>query len=637
MSLTYDDNGNIQTLNRLGRYNSSTSTLEQMDQLTYKYVANTNQLDHILDPITSVYTNDIKNQGTGNYQFDKIGQLTADAENQIQTIQWTAYHKVKAVIRTPGSTKSDMYYSYDAFGRRISKMEVLKGTGGSLTGASNVTHYVLDASGNQLAVYMETINTVGHLLPSTPVYNLEEQDIYGSARIGALQNNITLWTFGGAPAPSTSTFSVHTVGEKMYEITNHLGNVLTVITDRKLQDKFGVDTTGNNVIAYYTPDIKSVSDYYAFGMAMPGRSYNSATYRFGHNGQEKDAEIFDGAYTAEFWEYDSRSGRRWENDPMFDENISPYATFDNNPILYSDPSGLKPGWLARLFGGGGSRGGKSGNFGPQGRRVNTNTNPKVKSPTKPPTSPKPPTPPKDASPTEHHNYLMGITRAIGSVVRHIGDFFAGHRYHLNLIPMGDVDRTTFAIKRDITPLSLGKKSAERIIFDDYTSNNLQNLYVKINNDKAKIKEYFLADGNDYTGGAVKKIHSADLSYMPFGQKDSWIFSKNGGDHQNITRLALDDKSGIITDILDYNTNMHGNNRGFEVKTDRQGADPFGSGDDIKSIVGPNGDGAMYFFNIHIDAWRKYTNDINGHSYKEKFSNPNINNNRPGWHKWWYGH
>ena len=34
-------------------------------------------------------------------------------------------------------------------------------------------------------------------------------------------------------------------------------------------------------------------------------------YRYGFNTQEKDDDVFIGAYTAEYWEYDSRLGRRW--------------------------------------------------------------------------------------------------------------------------------------------------------------------------------------------------------------------------------------------------------------------------------------------------------------------------------------
>ena len=86
-------------------------------------------------------------------------------------------------------------------------------------------------------------------------------------------------------------------------------------------------------------------------MAMPGRTYASTIggYRYAHNGQEKDGEIFDGALSAEFWEYDSRLGRRWENDPVINDSESPYACFANNPIAMSDPDGLWPDWLTKCF------------------------------------------------------------------------------------------------------------------------------------------------------------------------------------------------------------------------------------------------------------------------------------------------
>ena len=75
-------------------------------------------------------------------------------------------------------------------------------------------------------------------------------------------------------------------------------------------------------------------------MAMPGRSYqSSSSYRYGMNGQEKDLEIYEGAMTAEFWEYDSRLGRRWNTDPVVKPWESSYACFANNPIWFSDING----------------------------------------------------------------------------------------------------------------------------------------------------------------------------------------------------------------------------------------------------------------------------------------------------------
>ena len=45
---------------------------------------------------------------------------------------------------------------------------------------------------------------------------------------------------------------------------------------------------------------------------------DSTRYRYGFNGQEKDNEVYGegNSYTAEFWEYDPRLGRRWNCDPV---------------------------------------------------------------------------------------------------------------------------------------------------------------------------------------------------------------------------------------------------------------------------------------------------------------------------------
>jgi hypothetical protein len=71
-------------------------------------------------------------------------------------------------------------------------------------------------------------------------------------------------------------------GYKSYELSNHLGNVLAVVTDKKT----GVDMNSDNRADFYLAKVSSVSDYYPFGWEMPGRTFNDA-YRFSVNGMEK--------------------------------------------------------------------------------------------------------------------------------------------------------------------------------------------------------------------------------------------------------------------------------------------------------------------------------------------------------------
>jgi hypothetical protein len=64
-------------------------------------------------------------------------------------------------------------------------------------------------------------------------------------------------------------------------------------------------------------------------------------YRYGYNSQEKVDEIAGAGNhtTAEFWEYDTRLGRRWNRDPVVKPWESSYTCFANNPIWFSDVNG----------------------------------------------------------------------------------------------------------------------------------------------------------------------------------------------------------------------------------------------------------------------------------------------------------
>jgi len=68
-----------------------------------------------------------------------------------------------------------------------------------------------------------------------------------------------------------------------------------------------------------------------------------SSYRFHFNGQEADNEVYGGgnSYTAEFWQYDSRLGRRWNVDPKHFSWESPYSVMDDNPIIRTDKRGDK--------------------------------------------------------------------------------------------------------------------------------------------------------------------------------------------------------------------------------------------------------------------------------------------------------
>ncbi len=347
---TYDDNGNILTLQR------KDDAAAVIDNLTYKYntiansnIKNTNQLGAAQDAIsTPSYTDDIETgqvftSGNHNYDYDNIGNLIKDTQEQIANVEWTVYGKIKRITRTSGSTRSDLEYNYDAGGNRISKVEKTKNGSGVLNPSSQwvYTYYTRDAQGNVMSTYQ--VNPV-----NSPNLFLTEQNVYGSSRLGVLSRSEDMTT-AYAPNNVYERFA----GNKNFELSNHLGNVLSTVSDRKIAVDDGVynsttgaqtSSTADGNIDYHVPDITTATDYYAFGSPMPKRQVNSPNYRYGFNGKENDNEVKGSPGSQQDYGsriYDSRLGRWLSLDPMQTKypDLSPYNFVNNNPMLYVDPTG----------------------------------------------------------------------------------------------------------------------------------------------------------------------------------------------------------------------------------------------------------------------------------------------------------
>jgi hypothetical protein len=320
---TYDPNGNILTLFR----NGNNTSLPNMDQFTYIYKTGSNQLDHVQDLVpNSNYTSDIDNQQNGNYDYDAIGNLIKDESEEIANIEWTVYGKISKITRTTTSTKPDLEFTYSPDGHRISKKVITKDSPNII----KITYYSLDAQGNQMAIYQ--LNNDSFVWESSP--------IYGSSRVGIFEAQKLIVHNGFPVTPGLDTgYNVSIRGVRRYEISNHLGNVLTTVSDRR-----SMVVNGSGIIQYYEAEIVTATDYYPFGSVMLGRDFKGEKYRFGFNTQEKITELGGDIYTAEFWMYNAQLGRRWNVDPEWKEfaNESIYTTFQNNPIFQIDHLGNLP-------------------------------------------------------------------------------------------------------------------------------------------------------------------------------------------------------------------------------------------------------------------------------------------------------
>ncbi|MEN9443434.1 MAG: hypothetical protein RIS47_324, partial [Bacteroidota bacterium] len=157
--------------------------------------------------------------------------------------------------------------------------------------AADVEIYIRDAQGNILATY----EMVGKEL------KLSSQTIYGSKRLGSyIPKTAVVQTATQGTKPSVWKT---TVGDRNYELTEHRGNVLAVVSDLKLSTGYA--------------KVKEAHDYYPFGMEMAGRVFKG-DYKFGFQGQLEEDDIW-GEGTASFFKYrlsDNRLGRFFAIDPL---------------------------------------------------------------------------------------------------------------------------------------------------------------------------------------------------------------------------------------------------------------------------------------------------------------------------------
>ena len=213
---------------------------------------------------------------------------------------------------------------------------LLRSTVSSMTGKT--IEDWLDAIEAQYGVeYTNTLKSTLGYGASDPywVYKLAENHIYGSSRLGLSERNLPLvqQVIGTEEVEylSYTNDSVKTFyrGQKRYELSNHLGNVLAVITDRRIQ------ACGAGDVMYYNAQVVSVSDYYPFGMGIKEREWSdsSFSYRFAFQGQEGDDEVSGkgNSYAFKYRIHDPRLGRFFSTDPFEKKYTwnSPYAFSEN--------------------------------------------------------------------------------------------------------------------------------------------------------------------------------------------------------------------------------------------------------------------------------------------------------------------
>lgn len=192
---------------------------------------------------------------------------------------------------------------------------------------------------------------VGNILnPETgdPVYNLNLASPWYSYSFQDLIDPSKRDPYG----TSGNTFlgewqTSRTLGRRYYEMTDHLGNVLATVLDRKTGVGTHTYPGPPSFVGYdhWVADLASTADYYPGGMMMPGRNTEYSWSRMAYNGKPKDDEVYG---KGNFQDYGFRMlntliNRFISEDPLTKQYpwYTPYQFAGNSPIEAIDLDGLE--------------------------------------------------------------------------------------------------------------------------------------------------------------------------------------------------------------------------------------------------------------------------------------------------------
>lgn len=281
-NITYDANGNIQSLHRKGHQGNGAFAI--MDQLSYTYSGN--QLLKVDDLIAAAAATNSFHDGTntGNdYTYDANGNLTSDANKGFSV----EYNRLNRATKIDYGGGKEINYLYAADGRKLKK--TIKEPLHQDVHSWYVGKVVYDDGGIEF-IFMEE----GRLVPDQSsngdfIYQMQHED--------------------------------------------HLGNVRLMYQD--------VDGDGS----ISTAEIMQENHYYPFGLTYEGITapqYENHRWKF--NGVEMEEQFDLNLLMTEFRPLDAQLGRWTGIDPLSEQffSSSPYTGFANNPISLIDPRGLAP-------------------------------------------------------------------------------------------------------------------------------------------------------------------------------------------------------------------------------------------------------------------------------------------------------
>ncbi|NAS12904.1 RHS repeat domain-containing protein [Poritiphilus flavus] len=303
-NITYDKNGNILSLTRKGHTNAGATVLSHMDKLEYYYDSG-NKLTRVKDSGHAVYGFKDSTADNQDYWYDDNGNMVRDLNKGIGTssADGISYNHLNLPIQIKfdNSDQKKITYIYDAAGVKLRK--VVEQPSVSSVTTDYAGNYIYENSTLQFFNHAE-----GYVEPG------------GS---------------GGY--------------DYIYHYKDHLGNIRLSYSDVDADGAIDVEGVGQDLDGDGTSqenEIVEENNYYPFGLQHKGYNnvVNGTRHQYMHAGKELQEELGANFYDFETRGYDPALGRFMQIDELsiVQTSWTPYHYNANNPIRFTDPTGLLP-------------------------------------------------------------------------------------------------------------------------------------------------------------------------------------------------------------------------------------------------------------------------------------------------------